>query len=49
MAEYIERGRLLTVLERNFGSIGGAAVMKQLIEAQREMLSLYGFWCHNET
>ena len=32
MAEYIERNRLLTVLDRNFGHTGGAAVLKQLIE-----------------
>lgn len=32
--EYIERERLLTVLERNFGYTGGAAVLKQLIEVQ---------------
>lgn len=34
MSEYIDRDRLLMVLERNFYGMGGADVMKQLIEAQ---------------
>lgn len=34
MSEYIERDRLLKVLEHNFCGIGGADVMRQLIEMQ---------------
>lgn len=34
MSEYIERDRLLKVLEHNFYGIGGADVMRQLIEMQ---------------
>ena len=34
MSEYIERDRLLKVLEHNFYGIGGAGVMRQLIEMQ---------------
>ena len=34
MSEYIERERLLEVLERNFGYTHGGSVMKQLIETQ---------------
>lgn len=34
MSEYIERDRLLKVLEGNFYGIGGADVMRQLIEMQ---------------
>ena len=34
MSEYIDRDRLLKVLEHNFCGIGGADVMRQLIEMQ---------------
>lgn len=34
MSEYIDRDRLLKVLEHNFYGIGGADVMRQLIEMQ---------------
>ena len=34
MSEYIDRDRLLKVLEHNFCGIGGAGVMRQLIEMQ---------------
>lgn len=34
MSEHIERDRLLKVLEHNFYGIGGADVMRQLIEMQ---------------
>lgn len=34
MSEYIDRDRLLKVLEHNFCGIGGADVMRQLIETQ---------------
>lgn len=34
MSEYIERDRLLKVLEHNFCGTGGADVMRQLIEMQ---------------
>lgn len=34
MSEYIERDRLLKVLEHNFYGIGAADVMRQLIEMQ---------------
>ena len=34
MSEYIERERLLEVLERTFGYTHGGSVMKQLIETQ---------------
>ena len=34
MSEYIDRDRLLKVLEHNFCCIGGADVMRQLIEMQ---------------
>lgn len=34
MSEYIDRDRLLKVLEHNFCGIGGADVMRQMIEMQ---------------
>ena len=34
MGKYIDRDRLLKVLEHNFCGIGGADVMRQLIEMQ---------------
>ena len=34
MGKYIDRDRLLKVLEHNFCGIGGANVMRQLIEMQ---------------
>lgn len=34
MSEYIDKERLLRVLDKNFCSIGGAEVLKQIIEAQ---------------
>lgn len=34
MSEYIDRDRLLKVLEHNFYGIGGAGVMRQMIEMQ---------------
>ena len=34
MKEYIERERLLEVLERNFGYTPGGLVMKQLVKSQ---------------
>lgn len=34
MSEHIDRDRLLKVLEHNFCGIGGADVMRQLIEMQ---------------
>ena len=34
MSEYIDRGRLLKVLQRNFYGMGAADVMRQLIEMQ---------------
>ena len=34
MGKYIDRDRLLKVLEHNFCGIGGADAMRQLIEAQ---------------
>ena len=34
MSDYIDRDRLLKVLEHNFCGIGGADVMRQLIEMQ---------------
>ena len=34
MSEYIDKERLLRVLDKNFCSIGGAEVLKQIIESQ---------------
>lgn len=49
MSEYIERDRLLKVLEHNFYGIGGADVMRQLIETQPAAdvaPVVHGRWIH---
>jgi hypothetical protein len=45
MSELIDRERLKEVLKRNFGEIGGADVLRQLIDAQPTVDSVvHGHW-----
>ena len=50
MSELIDRERLKEVLKRNFGEIGGADVLRQLIDAQPTVDSVsvvHGHWIYD--